>query len=98
MDDVENLPIKFGPCSNGEYDPQPLTPVVKETIRRARLVCDSHARRSGMSRRDFLRSVCGAATTLLVLNACANEESKVCSDCSPPRPDLSDAEPRIGEL
>ena len=30
------LPIKFGPCSNGEYDPVPLTPVVEETIRRAR--------------------------------------------------------------
>jgi hypothetical protein len=76
VDDDENLPIKFGPCSNGEYDPKPLTAVVRETIRRARLACDHHARRTGMSRRDFLRSVCGAATTLLVLNACASDESK----------------------
>jgi uncharacterized protein len=75
-DDDENLPIKFGPCSNGEYDPQPLSPVARETIRRARGACDRNARRTGMSRRDFLLSVCGAATTLLVLNACANEESK----------------------
>jgi len=76
MDDDEELPIKFGPCSNGEYDPQPLSPVVRETIKRARDACDRNARRTGMSRREFLVSVCGAATTLLVLNACANEESK----------------------
>jgi uncharacterized protein len=76
VDDGEDVPIKFGPCSNGEYDPRPLSPVVRETIRRARDACDRSARRTGMSRRQFLRSVCGAATTLLVLNACASEESK----------------------
>jgi predicted TIM-barrel fold metal-dependent hydrolase len=70
------LPIKFGPCSNGEYDPVPLSPVVRETIRRAREACDRNARRTGMSRREFLLSVCGAATTLLLLNSCSNEESK----------------------
>jgi predicted TIM-barrel fold metal-dependent hydrolase len=70
------LPIKFGPCSNGEYDPSPLSPVVRETIRRAREACDENARRTGVSRREFLLSVCGAATTLLILNACSNEESK----------------------
>jgi uncharacterized protein len=74
--DSEDLPIKFGPCSNGEYDPRPLSPVVKETIRQARDACGMNARRTGMSRREFLRSVCGAATTLLVLNACSGEESK----------------------
>jgi predicted TIM-barrel fold metal-dependent hydrolase len=76
VDDGEGLPIKFGPCSNGEYDPQPLSPVVEETIRRARNACDRNARRTGVSRREFLLSVCGAATTLLILNACASEESK----------------------
>ena len=30
------LPVKFGPCSNAEYDPEPLSPVVTEIIRRAR--------------------------------------------------------------
>ena len=30
------LPIKLGPVSNGEYDPVPLSPVLEETIRRAR--------------------------------------------------------------
>jgi uncharacterized protein len=75
-DDDPGLPIKFGPCSNGEFDPQPLTPVVEETIRRARHDADRNARRTGMSRRDFLMSLCGAATTLVALNACSNEEAR----------------------
>jgi uncharacterized protein len=69
------LPIKFGPCSNGEYDPLPLSPVARETIRRARAACDDNARRTGMSRRQFLYSLCGAATTLLALNGCSKEEA-----------------------
>jgi predicted TIM-barrel fold metal-dependent hydrolase len=72
-DDDPGLPIKFGPCSNGEYDPQPLSPVMHETVRRAREECDRNAKRLGMSRREFLLSVCGAATTLLVLDACTRE-------------------------
>ena len=75
-DDDPGLPIKFGPCSNGEYEPRPLSPVVRETIRRARQDCDDHARRLGLSRRQFLLSVCGAATTLLALNACTREETR----------------------
>jgi hypothetical protein len=70
------LPIGFGPCSNGEYDPLPRSPVVRETIRRARSDCDGHARRLGVSRRSFLLSLCGAATTLLALNACSDESSR----------------------
>ena len=69
-DDDPGLPIKFGPCSNGEYDPQPLSPVMRETVRRASEECERNAKRLGMSRREFLLSVCGAATTLLVLDAC----------------------------
>src|SRR5881275_3303344 len=55
------LPIKFGPCSNGEYVPAPLTAVEREAIKRARWACDENAKRVGMSRPEFLRSVCGAA-------------------------------------
>jgi predicted TIM-barrel fold metal-dependent hydrolase len=72
-DDEPGLPIKFGPCSNGEYDPQPLSPVMRETVRRASEECERNAKRLGMSRREFLLSVCGAATTLLVLDACTRE-------------------------
>ena len=73
MEEDPGLPIKFGPCSNAEYDPDPLTPVMLETIRRARADCERNARRTGMSRRQFLLSLCGAATTLMALNACTKE-------------------------
>lgn len=67
------LPIKFGPCSNGEFVPPPLTPVEQEAIRRARLACDANARSVGLSRRDFLFTVSAAATTLLALQGCLND-------------------------
>jgi predicted TIM-barrel fold metal-dependent hydrolase len=73
MEEDPGLPIKFGPCSNAEYDPDPLTPVMVETIRRARANCETNSRRAGMSRRQFLLSLCGAATTLMALNACTRE-------------------------
>ena len=72
-DDAIGLPIKLGPCSNGEFLPPPPTELVLEAARRARIECDENARRTGMSRRDFLRSLCGAATTLTVLAACSKE-------------------------
>ena len=75
-DDVVGLPIKLGPCSNGEYEPVPLTPTLREFERRARELCDATARRLGLSRRQFLRSACGAATALFVLDACSREEAK----------------------
>jgi uncharacterized protein len=68
------LPIEFGPASNAEYDPEPvLPPVLREAVRRARDDCDRNARRLGMSRREFLLSAAGAATTFLALNACTRE-------------------------
>ena len=65
------LPIKLGGCSNGEYVPPPVTPVERETVRRTREAAESQARRLGMSRRTFLRSVSGAALMLLTLDATA---------------------------
>ncbi|MGH8982571.1 MAG: amidohydrolase family protein [Acidimicrobiia bacterium] len=62
------LPIKLGPCSNGEYLPRPLTAVEAETIRRTRDAADDAARRLGVSRRRFLRSVAGAALMLGILD------------------------------
>ena len=69
------LPIKLGPCSNGEYPPRPPTPLAREAARRARRWSDERARRLGMSRRDFLLSAMGAATGLLALAACSKDES-----------------------
>ena len=72
--DDPGLPVEFGPCSNGEYDPEPeLPPVLREAVRRARTLCDETAQRIGMSRREFLLSVCGTGATLLALNACTRE-------------------------
>jgi hypothetical protein len=68
------LPIKLGPCSNGEFVPPPPTDLVLEAARRAREACEDNARRTGVSRRDFLLSLCGAATTLTVLAACSKEK------------------------
>ncbi|HMG28334.1 MAG TPA: amidohydrolase family protein [Acidimicrobiia bacterium] len=65
------LPIKLGPRSNGEYVPPPMTPIEAETIRRTKEAADTQARRLGMSRRTFLRSVSGAALMLLTLDATA---------------------------
>lgn len=83
-DEDPGLPIKFGPCSNGEYDPEPLKPIIVETIRRAREECERIARRLAMSRREFLLSICGAATTLLALDACTREQASHESPASTP--------------
>ncbi len=68
-----NLPIPLGPCSNGEYDPLPPSPVAREARRRALEACADGASRLGVSRRTFLRSLCAASTVLLALEACTRE-------------------------
>jgi predicted TIM-barrel fold metal-dependent hydrolase len=75
-EDDPGLPIKFGPCANDEYAPLPLSAFVLEVMRRARDAVEVNARRTGVSRRRFLLSACGAATTLLALDACSREAHK----------------------
>jgi predicted TIM-barrel fold metal-dependent hydrolase len=62
------LPIKIDSTSNGEYAPLP----VGSAVTRAKLVAASritdNARRTGRTRREFLTSLCGVATTLLTFN------------------------------
>jgi uncharacterized protein len=67
------LPIKLEPCSNGEFLPPPISPVAAETIRRTREAADRQARRLGVSRRTFLRSVAGAALMLGILDRTARD-------------------------
>ena len=74
--DDPGLPIKFGPCSNGEYVPAPLTPLEHEAIRRAHEDCRRDARSLGLSRRDFLFTVSAAATSLLALEGCLGESDE----------------------
>jgi hypothetical protein len=73
-DDDPGLPIKLGPCSNGEYLPRPASALAREVARRTREAADHHARAIGMSRRRFLLSSMGAATMLTVLGACSKDE------------------------
>ncbi len=44
-----DLPIPLGPCSNGEYDPFPPSPVTREARRRALEACADGASRLGIS-------------------------------------------------
>ena len=75
FDDVyPGLPIKLRPVSNGEFVPPPPTALVRETVKRAREQAEINARRTGMTRRRFLLSTMGSATTLAVLAACAKEQ------------------------
>jgi predicted TIM-barrel fold metal-dependent hydrolase len=70
------LPIKFGPCSNGEFVPPPINVVEREAMRQARLACGENARRVGISRRQFLFTASAAATTLLALQGCLGNAGK----------------------
>jgi hypothetical protein len=79
-DDDPGLPIKLNPCSNGEFVAPPPSAVVRETVRRARTDVERNARRIGMSRRRFLLSSMGAATTLAALAACSNEADQARDD------------------
>ncbi len=62
------LPIKVDSTTNGEFAPIPLEPVHHHARRLALEAATTNARRTGRSRREFLVSSCGAATTLLALN------------------------------
>jgi hypothetical protein len=67
-DEDPGLPIEFGQCSNGEYDPEPVTPARREAERIARSEIDRAVARSGLSRRQFLRSASALAICLAALD------------------------------
>jgi predicted TIM-barrel fold metal-dependent hydrolase len=62
------LPVKIDATSNGEFAPIPLAPTNRLGNRLAHEHATEHARRSGLERRAFLKSTCGAASTLLAFN------------------------------
>ncbi len=70
------LPVKLGPCSNAEFRPVPLDAVCREAIRRTRADAEVLARRLGMDRRRFLRSLGGAALMLGTLAACHDDAKR----------------------
>jgi uncharacterized protein len=75
-DEYPGLPIKLNPCSNGEFVPLPPSDIVMETVKRARQDAERNARLLGMSRRRFLLSSMGAATTLAALAACSKDAAR----------------------
>jgi uncharacterized protein len=66
--DGTRLPIKLDSTSNGEFEPVPLQPQHHHARALAMQQAGEHARRLGVSRRSFLVSACGAASTLLAMN------------------------------
>jgi hypothetical protein len=68
-DEPLRLPIKLSPTSNGEYFPQPSSPLVREVQTRALARAVRAADRVGADRRTFLQSSCGAASVLLTLTS-----------------------------
>ena len=63
------LPIKLDTTSNGEFMPIPLGAANRHANRLAQQYADEFARRRHVSRRAFMVSSCGAASTLLAFNA-----------------------------
>ncbi|MDP6436705.1 MAG: amidohydrolase family protein [Gammaproteobacteria bacterium] len=66
--DGERLPIKIDTTTNGEFLPRPLKPQNIHANRLASTVAGNNAKRLGLTRRGFLTSTCGAASTLLAFN------------------------------
>ncbi|HJQ77631.1 MAG TPA: amidohydrolase family protein [Acidimicrobiia bacterium] len=64
LDEDPGLPISFDQCSNGEYQPETLTSVRIEAELLARGEIDDAVRRTGLSRRQFLRSASALAICL----------------------------------
>ena len=62
------LPIKLDTTSNGEFMPVPLSDANRAANRIAHFSAAENAKRLGLSRRGFLISACGAASTLLAFN------------------------------
>ena len=62
------LPIKLDSTSNGEFAPIPLSHTNRMANRFAHEAATRNAKRLGLTRRSFLLSTCGAASTLLSFN------------------------------
>lgn len=67
-DEDPGLPIAFGQCSNGEYEPERVTPIRREMERTARADADEAISRTDLSRREFLRSASAVAVSLAAID------------------------------
>ncbi len=62
------LPIKLDSTSNGEFAPLPVSQATLNANRLADVQASEYAKRLAKTRREFLLSACGAASTLLASN------------------------------
>jgi len=65
----KRLPIKLDSTSNGEFAPVPLSRTNLAANKLASGFASRYAKHLGLSRRKFLISSCGAASTLLAFNS-----------------------------
>src|SRR3954466_36222 len=65
----KRLPIKLDSTSNGEFVPVPLSDANRAANRLAHELASGFSKKLGVTRRNFLVSACGAASTLLAFNA-----------------------------
>ena len=72
----QRLPIKLDSTSNGEFLPVPLSDSLRAANALASQWAESFARKVNRSRRSFLVSACGAASTLLAFNAAHAREKR----------------------
>ena len=66
--DGKRLPIKLDSTSNGEFVPVPLSGTNRAANRLAHEAASDFSKKLGFTRRKFLVSSCGAASTLLAFN------------------------------
>ena len=66
--DGRRLPIKLDSTSNGEFVPVPLCATNRAANRLAHEAASSNSKKLSVTRRSFLVSACGAASTLLAFN------------------------------
>jgi len=66
--DGSRLPVKIDSTSNGEFVPEPISRRNEAGNALASNTAGSNAKKLGVSRRQFLTSTCGAASTLLAMN------------------------------
>lgn len=67
-DNDARLPVKLDSTSNGEFEPIPLTTVERRANEVAHETTSAAARRTGLARRSYLKSACGAAATLFAFD------------------------------
>ncbi len=96
--DGARLPVRIDTTSNGEFSPVALERHNIEANDLAHRWSSENARRTGASRRSFMVSACGAATTLLAVNQANARAAKIGAMFDVPPDAAMDAEAAMEAL